>query len=55
VAGGSLLQRFQLAPLPLPDLVDIAARLAATVHALHLEQVAHLDLKPAKMLQRPSG
>jgi eukaryotic-like serine/threonine-protein kinase len=55
IPGGSLLQRFRAAPLPLSDLVEMAAGMAAAVHALHLQHVAHLDLKPDNILQRPSG
>ena len=55
IGGGSLLERFVDAPLPLSDVVEIAARMAVAVHALHLQHVAHLDLKPANILQRESG
>jgi non-specific serine/threonine protein kinase/protein-serine/threonine kinase len=55
VPGGSMLQRFKSAPLPLSDLVELSARMAAAVHALHLQHVCHLDLKPDNMLQRTSG
>ena len=55
IPGGSLLQRFRDSPLPLDVLVDIAARMAAAVHALHLQHMAHLDLKPDNMMQRQTG
>lgn len=55
IGGGSLLGRFKEAPLPLSDLVEVAARVAGAVHALHLQGVAHLDLKPANVLQRETG
>ena len=55
IPGGSLLQHFRASPLPLDDLLDIAGRMAAAVHALHLQHVAHLDLKPDNMMQRPTG
>jgi nucleotide-binding universal stress UspA family protein len=52
--GGSLLTR--MGPeWPMSDLVEAAARMAAAVHALHLQGVAHLDLKPANILQRDTG
>lgn len=55
IGGGSLLGRFREAPMPLSDLVEVAARMAGAVHALHLQGVAHLDLKPANVLQRETG
>ena len=55
VGGGSLLERVKAAPLPLSDLVELGARMAAAVHALHKQHVAHLDLKPANILQRETG
>ncbi len=55
IPGGSLLQRLKSAPLPLSELVEMAARLAAAVHALHLQHVAHLDLKPDNVMQRETG
>lgn len=52
--GGALLER--MGPgWPLSDLVGAAARLAGALHALHLQGVAHLDLKPANILQRDTG
>lgn len=55
VGGGSLLERVKAAPLALSDVVELAARMAAAVHALHVQGVAHLDLKPANVLQRETG
>lgn len=55
IEGNSLLALFESAPLPLPALVETAARMAAAVHALHKQHVVHLDLKPANFLQRPDG
>ena len=55
IAGGSLLQRFSQAPLPLSEVVETAAGMAAALHALHLRHVAHLDLKPANVMQRETG
>ena len=55
IGGGSLLNRFRQAPLPLSEVVETAARMAEAVHALHLQHVAHLDLKPANILQRDSA
>ncbi len=55
IHGGSLAARFQSAPLPLEDVMSFGARLATAVKALHLQHVAHLDLKPDNVLQRPTG
>lgn len=55
IAGGSLLQRFHVGQLPLSEVIETAARMAAAVHELHVQQVTHLDLKPDNILQRPTG
>jgi eukaryotic-like serine/threonine-protein kinase len=55
IAGGALQQRITAAPLQLAEVVDTGARLAAALHDLHRQQVIHLDVKPANVLQRPSG
>lgn len=55
IEGPSLLALFHEAPLPLSALIETAARMAEAVHALHRQQVVHLDLKPANFLQRPTG
>lgn len=55
IPGGSLQQRFDKGPWPLSDLLETAARIAEALHALHLQDVVHLDLKPANILQRPGG
>jgi non-specific serine/threonine protein kinase/protein-serine/threonine kinase len=55
IPGASLQSRFDKGPWPLSDLLETAARIAEAVHALHLQHVAHLDLKPANILQRPTG
>lgn len=55
IPGGSLLARFEQGQWPLSDLLEVGARIAEAVHALHLQHVIHLDLKPANILQRESG
>ncbi len=55
IPGGSMYLRFKQAPLPLSDLVELAALMATALHALHKQGVIHFDLKPDNFLQRPTG
>ncbi len=55
IPGESLLARFRSGPLPLPEVMDLAARMALAVHELHRQHVIHLDLKPDNFLERPDG
>lgn len=55
IDGGSFLPLFEQAPLPLSDVIEIAARMVHAVADLHRQQVIHLDLKPANFLQRSTG
>lgn len=55
IPGDSLLSTFTRAPLPMSDLLEVMARMAAAVHDLHRQHVLHLDLKPANFLQRATG
>jgi eukaryotic-like serine/threonine-protein kinase len=55
IAGTSLQARIAHAPLALPEVLDLAQRLAQALHDLHRQSVIHLDLKPENLMQRPSG
>ncbi len=55
IPGRSLLHDFAAAPLPVSDVIEMAARMAAAVHDIHRQHVIHLDLKPDNFLQRESG
>lgn len=55
IGGGSLLGPFAQAPLPLSDVLEMAARMTEAVVDLHRQHVIHFDLKPANFLRRDSG
>ena len=55
IDGGSFLPVFQSAPLPLSDVIEIAARMVDAVGDVHRQHVIHLDLKPENFLQRKTG
>jgi nucleotide-binding universal stress UspA family protein len=53
IAGDSLKARFDAAPLPVAEVVDIGIRVATALHDLHRQHVVHLDVKPSNILFRP--
>jgi non-specific serine/threonine protein kinase/protein-serine/threonine kinase len=55
IPGQSLQARFDKGPWALSDLIEVGARVAEALSALHAQGVAHLDLKPANILTRESG
>lgn len=57
VPGQTLQQRLNadIAPLPVEEIARLGAATAQAVHSLHLQDVCHLDIKPANVLIRPDG
>ena len=54
IAGPSLRARFDAAPLPLDEVVQIGAKVATALHDLHRQHVVHLDVKPSNIMFRPA-
>ncbi|MDY0746847.1 bifunctional serine/threonine-protein kinase/universal stress protein [Paucibacter sp. R3-3] len=55
IDGPTLRPKLDEAPLPLEELVDIGARVALALHALHKQHLIHLDVKPSNIMFRPDG
>ncbi|HTN66162.1 MAG TPA: bifunctional serine/threonine-protein kinase/universal stress protein [Burkholderiaceae bacterium] len=55
IAGQSLRARFDAAPLPVAEVVEIGIKVASALHDLHRQHVIHLDLKPSNIMFRASG
>ena len=55
VEGRSLRDWTRKGPLEVAEVARLGAALARAVHALHLQEVVHLDLKPANVIIRPGG
>jgi len=55
IEGKSLRARFDEAPLPIDEVVDIGIRVAIALHDLHRQHVIHLDIKPSNIMFRPTG
>ncbi|MFZ6656359.1 protein kinase domain-containing protein [Undibacterium sp. TJN19] len=55
IAGDSLRSRFEKAPLPIDEVVDIGTRIAHALQDLHRQHVIHLDIKPSNIMFRSDG
>lgn len=55
IAGASLRSRFEEAPLPVTEVVDIGIKVAHALQDLHKQHVIHLDLKPSNIMFRADG
>jgi nucleotide-binding universal stress UspA family protein len=55
IAGESLASIAERAPLPPDEVAALGAGLADAVHAVHRQEVVHLDLKPANFMRRTTG
>ena len=52
IAGDSLRSRFEEAPLPLAEVVNIGIKIANALQDLHRQHVIHLDIKPSNIMLR---
>lgn len=55
VPGGSLVERLEAGPLPIPEVVDVARQALETLADLHERQVVHRDVKPSNLLLAGDG
>jgi serine/threonine protein kinase len=55
IQGESLKAWAERAPIPPEEVAVLGAAVATAIHALHVQEVVHLDVKPANVLIRPDG
>ncbi len=55
IPGETLYKRLEKLPLPPDEVAAIGAKVATALHALHLQHVIHLDIKPSNIILRQPG
>ena len=55
VQGRSLEEWVERAPIPAEEVARLGAAVATALHALHLQDAIHLDVKPSNVIIRPGG
>ena len=55
LTGDTLRPLLDNAPLPPQQVAELGALAATAIHALHQQEVIHLDIKPSNLLRRPDG
>jgi serine/threonine protein kinase len=55
VQGRSLEEWVERAPVPAEEVARLGAAVATALHALHLQDAIHLDVKPSNVMIRPGG
>ena len=55
LVGETLRPLLEKTPLPPQQVAELGALAATAIHALHQQDVIHLDIKPSNLLRRPDG
>ncbi len=55
IEGDSLKALLDQAPLPCDQVARIGHKVASALHALHKQNLVHLDVKPSNIMMRPTG
>ena len=55
IEGESLRAWSERAPIPPGEVAALGAAVATAIHAIHVQEVVHLDVKPANVIIRPDG
>jgi serine/threonine protein kinase len=55
IEGQTLRRRIKNAPMPLPEVLDVANQVALALGSAHAAGIVHRDIKPENVIQRPDG